>query len=76
MSVIFSIELEARRGSVWWFRAKERYDIKINTDTGAASCDCTAGTFRIGGGKLRECKHIKRARKLVALMISKKRKVV
>jgi hypothetical protein len=72
MSVTFDFSIEGKSGSVWWFSAKQKYNIRIDTKTGRASCDCTAGSFKMSGRNQTECKHIIACRKLLEVTGVKK----
>jgi len=65
---IFDIRLLNSNGVVHWFLAKEKYLVRIDSETSEAVCTCFGDTFRQGGRKQKECKHIKKSRRLLKVL--------
>lgn len=65
---LFEIHLTDSTGYAWWFEAKAKYKIRIDCETKEGSCDCQGDTFKKGGRKQTECKHIKAAKELLKAM--------
>lgn len=58
MTYLFKIELNGCHDDAYWFTAKEKYLVRIDTKTKKANCTCMAGTFKESGKKQENCKHI------------------
>lgn len=49
----------------FWFVVSGKYNVNISRTSFVAGCDCQAETFRLGGRKQEECKHIKQCKKFL-----------
>ena len=63
MSVLFDIKIVFQCGTVYWFKAKGSYDVRIDTQSRKESCTCAR--FVRTGCKKTDCKHIKAGWKLL-----------
>lgn len=68
MGVNFEMAMVWTDGHVYWFKAKNEYNVRIDADRDTGSCDCTGATFKQSGAKQKDCKHIKKAKKIVKVL--------
>lgn len=68
MTYLFKIEFDGCHDKAYWFTAKEKYLVRIDTKTKKANCTCKAGMFKESGCKQEECKHIILAKNILKAM--------
>lgn len=68
MSKAFEIRMTAHRNGIYWFKVKGRYDVRVDTVSGEANCTCQGDTFKQGGRKQIECKHLQKAREVLKVL--------
>ena len=63
-----NIKLDGETVQAFWFLVKEKYSVRIDRKTGQGSCACLADTFKKGGRKQKDCKHILKAQELLKVV--------
>lgn len=65
MSVVFEFEVESAGNNVYYFTAKRKYKGRVDLKAKDFSCSCAAQTFKQGGKKQKDCKHVRMALALI-----------